>query len=75
MESSLEVIKHISLLLEAASSNQPIAVQCLSFGGYIYVVQLADVEGNFRKLQGQWSWLEPWKQCWSSALLWQINPS
>lgn len=53
MESSLEVIKHINLLLEAASSNQPIAVQCLSFGGYIYVVQLADVEGNFRKLQGQ----------------------
>lgn len=43
MESSLEVIKHINLLLEAASSNQPLAVQGLSFGGYIYVVQLADV--------------------------------
>lgn len=43
MKFSLGVIKHINLLLEAASSNQPIAVQCLSFGAYIYMMQLGDM--------------------------------
>lgn len=43
MESFVELITHITLWLEAASSVDPVAVQCFSIRIVIYMVPLITV--------------------------------